>query len=120
MAREARIAAHTAFAEYLDQRLIALEERYLDVFRQQLATARRSTSHPPSLVAQADLNAFRNEVHDLPTMLRAELRQQLAEWYMIAEQGGIQSTVDDLVEGRLTQAVASLETEGDRLFYAAT
>jgi hypothetical protein len=119
MARKASTVTRTAVAEYLERRLVPLEERFLDVLRRQLSAIEESPPHQPVLVAEADLKVFRNQVHDMPDRVRAELQEQLQEWYVLADEGGFRSTLDDIVEERLLKTVASLEAEGDRLFETA-
>jgi len=118
MARAAATTARTAFAEFLERRLTPIEESYLDVLRQQFASAAKSTTHPPTLVAKADLTVFQNQVHSIPSKIRKELLERLADWYQLADQGGFRADIDDLVEERIVKCVAALEAEGDRLFHA--
>lgn len=58
-------------------------------------------------------------MHDLPNKVRAELQVQLEESYLLADEGGFRSGLDDVVEERLMKTVASLEVKGDRLFHTA-
>lgn len=119
MVRQLRSGIRQLVSTHLEERMIPLQERYLDAFRQRLRTIHDSPPYPAPEVAEVERKIFLDNIDKIPAELWEDFHSDLDESFVLADLGGFRAMLDEMIEARIKQLMKTLRTEGDSMFAAA-
>lgn len=98
--------------EFIETRGVIVGMNFLNVLRERLQLALKSTEAPALFCARIEYRTFVEQVDDMPDRLANEAREKLCGWLKVARTMEVLPTFHQLIEKKVGDFCESLKAEG--------